>query len=115
MKRHKNNEYEIELAIGKRIKAIRQKLGYSQEQTAKMLQITFQQMQKYERAINRISASRLLSMSAALGVPVTEFLPKTAIEGRQPVSPEELDLLITLAKKGINPAQLNKALKGDEE
>jgi transcriptional regulator with XRE-family HTH domain len=48
-------------------------IGMSQEQLAAALNITFQQVQKYERGTNRISASRLYQASRTLGVPVAWF------------------------------------------
>jgi transcriptional regulator with XRE-family HTH domain len=48
-------------------------LGYSQEKLANALGLTFQQIQKYERGANRISASKLYELSRILSVPVTYF------------------------------------------
>jgi transcriptional regulator with XRE-family HTH domain len=45
----------------------------SQEKLADLLGVTFQQVQKYEKGINRIAASRLFDISAALEVPVSNF------------------------------------------
>lgn len=56
-------------------------LGMSQEQLASSLGLTFQQVQKYERGMNRIGASRLYHIAKSLGVPVSFFyegLPDTA-------------------------------------
>lgn len=48
-------------------------LGLSQAQLAKMLGISFQQVQKYEKGVNRIGASRLFDLAQVLGVPVQFF------------------------------------------
>jgi transcriptional regulator with XRE-family HTH domain len=48
-------------------------LGISQEQLAEMLGLTFQQVQKYERGTNRVSASRLFQLARALDTPITWF------------------------------------------
>ena len=48
-------------------------LGLTQETLAKTVGVTYQQLQKYERAVNRISASRLFILSRALNVPVSFF------------------------------------------
>src|SRR5205823_5165738 len=48
-------------------------LGFSQEHLAGLLGITFQQVQKYERGMNRVGASRLLVLSRALDVPISFF------------------------------------------
>ncbi|MBI4031784.1 MAG: helix-turn-helix transcriptional regulator [Proteobacteria bacterium] len=59
--------------VGKRIRMRRALLNVSQEQLAERLGITFQQIQKYERGTNRVSASRLFDIGEALDVPVAYF------------------------------------------
>lgn len=57
-------------------------LGMSQERLAEQLGLTFQQVQKYEKGINRIGASRLFDLAHVLGVPVQFFYEKApAAEG----------------------------------
>lgn len=63
----------IDAHVGTRLKNRRKMLGISQEKLAKELDITFQQVQKYERGANRVSASKLFYISKALQVPVTFF------------------------------------------
>ena len=67
------NNNAIDLHVGKRLRLRRTLLGLSQEQLGAELNITFQQVQKYERGANRISASRLWDMSQILDVPVNYF------------------------------------------
>ena len=67
------NNDAIDLHVGKRLRLRRTLLGMSQEQLGAELSITFQQVQKYERGANRISASRLWDMSQILYVPVSYF------------------------------------------
>lgn len=59
--------------IGRRIQLRRIMLGMSQKDLAQVCGVTFQQIQKYESAGNRISASRLFELSAALQTPVSFF------------------------------------------
>ncbi|MFV3126092.1 helix-turn-helix domain-containing protein [Niveispirillum sp. KHB5.9] len=59
--------------VGQRMRLRRGLLGMSQEVLAERLGITFQQVQKYERGANRVSASRLWDLSRALDVPVSFF------------------------------------------
>ena len=59
--------------VGKRVRLRRTLLGVSQEQLGVELNITFQQVQKYERGANRISASRLWDISQILDVPISYF------------------------------------------
>lgn len=63
----------VDVHVGERIRLRRLLLGLSQEKLAKMLGLTFQQVQKYERGMNRIGASRLWDMSKILNVPVNFF------------------------------------------
>ena len=65
--------HPIDLHVGKRLRELRMLKGLGQSQIAKLLGITFQQVQKYERGANRVSASRLYDIAEALGVPVSYF------------------------------------------
>ena len=56
-------------------------LGMSQEKLGENLGLTFQQVQKYEKGINRIGASRLFDLSQVLGVPVQFFYEELAVTG----------------------------------
>jgi transcriptional regulator with XRE-family HTH domain len=64
---------DLDIGIGQRIKAHRMTIGMSQEKLAEMIGISFQQVQKYERGINRIAASRLQSVARVLGQPIEAF------------------------------------------
>ncbi len=63
----------IDIHVGARLRLRRTLLGLSQEKLGEAVGITFQQLQKYERGANRISASRLFNLSRVLGVPVSYF------------------------------------------
>lgn len=63
----------IDIHVGARLRLRRTLLGLSQEKLGEAVGITFQQLQKYERGANRISASRLFNLSQVLGVPVGFF------------------------------------------
>lgn len=63
----------IDIHVGTRLRLRRTLLGLSQEKLGEAVGITFQQLQKYERGANRISASRLFNLSQVLGVPVSFF------------------------------------------
>jgi transcriptional regulator with XRE-family HTH domain len=70
----------IDVHVGSRIRMRRQLVSMSQEKLGELLGITFQQVQKYEKGSNRISASRLFYAAKILGVPVQSFfedLPNT--------------------------------------
>jgi transcriptional regulator with XRE-family HTH domain len=63
----------IDVHVGGRIRMRRQFISMSQERLGELLGITFQQVQKYEKGANRISASRLFYTAKTLGVPVQFF------------------------------------------
>lgn len=64
---------QIDVHVGTRVRVRRKFLGQSQTDLANALGITFQQVQKYERGSNRISASKLYEAAQALKVPVAYF------------------------------------------
>ena len=67
------NNNAVDVHVGKRVRLRRTLLGMSQEQLGSFLNITFQQVQKYERGANRISASRLWDISQILDVQIRYF------------------------------------------
>jgi transcriptional regulator with XRE-family HTH domain len=64
---------QIDKHIGSRVRARRIMLGMSQERLAGALGLTFQQVQKYEKGVNRIGASRLLQIAGILDVGIEFF------------------------------------------
>ncbi|MDP3174615.1 MAG: helix-turn-helix domain-containing protein [Phenylobacterium sp.] len=74
----KENELErapnpVDRHVGLRIRLRRRELGVSQERLAESIGLTFQQVQKYERAANRVSASKLWEMARALQTTIGYF------------------------------------------
>jgi transcriptional regulator with XRE-family HTH domain len=63
----------IDVHVGSRIRMRRQLINMSQERLGELLGITFQQVQKYEKGANRISASRMFFTAKTMGVPVQFF------------------------------------------
>lgn len=63
----------VDAHVGFRMRERRNQLGFSQERLGELLGVTFQQVQKYERGVNRMGASRLYHVSRVLGVPVQYF------------------------------------------
>ena len=63
----------VDIHVGTRIRLRRTLLGMSQEKLGDALGLTFQQVQKYERGVNRVGASRLYELSRVLDVPVAFF------------------------------------------
>jgi transcriptional regulator with XRE-family HTH domain len=63
----------VDVHVGSRVRLRRMLLGMSQEKLGERLGLTFQQVQKYEKGINRIGASRLFDLAQVLSVPVQFF------------------------------------------
>ena len=91
----------VDIGIGQILRRRRIEIGMSQERLAEVLGITFQQIQKYEKGVNRIAASRLWDISKALDLPVTRFFdaaPKTQVrtskvERESLATPESVQLM----------------------
>lgn len=66
-------KHPVDVYVGKRVRHRRWMVGMTQQQLAEKVGIKFQQIQKYETGMNRVSASRLWDISEALGVPVAFF------------------------------------------
>jgi transcriptional regulator with XRE-family HTH domain len=102
----------IDVHVGSRVRLRRMLLGMSQEKLGEQLGLTFQQVQKYEKGVNRIGASRLFDMARVLGVPVQFFFdevpgdPGLPVPGLTdgPASPYLSEILGT--REGL---ELNKA------
>jgi transcriptional regulator with XRE-family HTH domain len=101
------NPNKIDKYVGERMRTRRKELKLSQEALAALLGITFQQIQKYERGTNRISAGRLFELARALRTTIPYFydghegvskamLRGVADEGADfggPMDPEAVDLV----------------------
>ena len=74
------NNNAVDMHVGKRVRLRRTLLGMSQEQLGASLNITFQQVQKYERGANRISASRLWDISQILDVQISYFFDDMTVD-----------------------------------
>lgn len=97
--------HPIDIHVGARLRLRRTLLGLSQEKLGEAVGITFQQLQKYERGANRISASRLYHLAQVLDVPVGFFFEdmptgQPAAEGARVVQlPTETDEFESMAKR----------------
>jgi transcriptional regulator with XRE-family HTH domain len=90
----------IDVLVGRRIRALRTSHGLSQAELGSLVGVTFQQIQKYENGANRVSASRLLALARALGVPISHFFT-----GMDVTDPERPDT--------DGPAESNRQVLGD--
>jgi len=67
----------VDVAVGARIRLFRKMRGLSQQALAESAGVTFQQIQKYERGANRVSASMLARIAGALRTPISELFGET--------------------------------------
>ena len=73
----------IDVHVGNRIRMRRMLVGMSQEKLGDALGLTFQQVQKYEKGANRVSASRLYQVASTLGVPIQFFFDDMPVSTAQ--------------------------------
>ncbi|KND49580.1 MAG: hypothetical protein AB203_00665 [Parcubacteria bacterium C7867-008] len=69
----------VDVAVGARIRLLRKVRGLSQQALAEAAGVTFQQIQKYERGANRVSASMLTRIAKTLNVPVAEMFGENSV------------------------------------
>lgn len=104
--------HPVDTHVGAKVKSRRLMLGLSQEELAKSIGLTFQQVQKYERGTNRISVSRLIDIARALKTPLEYFTDgiatlaesmrgKTAMRGVSDVKQAAFDDVDTMTKKDV--------------
>lgn len=79
-------KHPVDVHVGKRVRHRRWMVGMTQQQLGEIVGIKFQQIQKYETGMNRVSASRLWDIAAALDVPINFFFE--GIEDSETVEPE---------------------------
>lgn len=114
---------KIDHLVGQRLRWRRRELKLTQEQLGEKLGLTFQQVQKYEKGVNRISAGRLYEMSTVLDIPILYFyegaedylaLPGSVREDNEPAGPlpqldqEAMELLAAFQQ--IEDEDLRKSL-----
>lgn len=114
----------VDVHVGGRVRLRRMLIGMSQEKLGQALNLTFQQVQKYEKGANRIGASRLYQISHLLGVSVQFFFDDLPPAYQSPVTgfaegavPMQMDFVNTAegvhlnrAFAGIRHAQTRKRL-----
>jgi transcriptional regulator with XRE-family HTH domain len=96
------NPHPVDIHVGQQIRIRRLFLGMNQETLARALELTFQQVQKYEGGANRVSASRLKQMADILDVPIGYFFQ--GIE--EPDDPAEKELRRRLREDPAGVAEL---------
>ena len=95
----------IDTHVGARVRLARKMQDVTQQALAEQLGLTFQQVQKYERGTNRISASKLYEAARALGVPVDFFFEGLANpSGAAASTPEQLPPELVNTPEGLELA-----------
>lgn len=113
----------IDRLVGQRVRWRRRELHLTQEKLGELLNLTFQQVQKYEKGVNRISAGRLYEMASVLGVPIgyfydgaSQYLPARAegvaeVPGQSDLPTLSADALeLVIAFQSINDPGLRQSL-----
>jgi len=88
-RRSTSRTQDIDRYVGARIRERRIMLGFTQQQLADLIGVTYQQAHKYERGINRVSAGRLFEVAQVLSVPVNYFFDGLEQERDRSISPRE--------------------------
>jgi transcriptional regulator with XRE-family HTH domain len=101
----------VDALVGGRIRARRSLLGMSQDQLAQRLDLSLQQIQKYEKGINRIGASRLFHIGKALGVSVQYFYEGVAphLPGTNGAADPTIEAPIISFLRSPDGVELNRA------
>ena len=76
--------HEVDITVGKQIRAFRHLQGVTQEQLATQVGCKFQQVQKYETGANRVSASRLVMIARALDVSIIDLFENASDSSEKP-------------------------------
>ncbi len=103
---------ELDAEIGRRVREARLVRGMSQTELGEALGITFQQIQKYERGLNRIGSGRLFKISQVLRLPVTYFYDGLEDAGQEDAGQEAG--AATPAAAGAAAAGSGRAPQADE-
>jgi len=108
----------IDIQVGNRVRIRRMLIGMSQERLGDLLGLTFQQVQKYEKGVNRIGAGRLFEVSRILNVPIDFFYEGVSTQpgaGEPEVAPPVMEfvssgegLQLSLAFMKIKDAKVRK-------
>ena len=89
LRRSTGRSQDIDRHVGARVRERRIMLGLTQQQLADLIGVTYQQAQKYERGINRVSAGRLYEIAQVLSVPVGYFFEGLNGQDSRSISPRE--------------------------
>ena len=106
--------HSVDKFVGSKVRGRRMALGISQTKLANALGVSFQQVQKYEKGSNRISASKLLAISQLLERPVSYFFDGAAEVGGKEKSLAPDDLQISMESREVHQVARNYSRILDE-
>lgn len=88
------NDKDVDQHVARQLRVLRTTMGLSQQQVADEIGVTFQQVQKYENGINRISAGRALQLAVAFNVSIAALFPTSLkYQSQEPIPPASVRLL----------------------
>jgi transcriptional regulator with XRE-family HTH domain len=115
----KDEIHPVDRLVGQRVRTARLSRKMSQSQLASALGVTFQQLQKYEKGTNRISASRLFDIATALEMDVGSFFhDATAATGQSDkagvldASLDRLDIMIVQELARLKDSSIKRHVHG---
>jgi len=103
--------------IGRRMRQLRERAGLSQNEVGALLEVSYQQIQKYERGVNRISVDKLQRLAVALRLPLQAFFEEPAPPPALPEQAAEEILLyqpISLSSRERDLLQCFRAIQDEE-
>ncbi len=109
---NKKSPNPVDIHVGSRLRLRRMLVGLSQEKLGDSMELTFQQIQKYEKGVNRIGASRLFKLSQVLDVPVQFFfegMPSTGIAANPGMAERDTDAFLYEFLNTRDGLELNRA------
>lgn len=99
--------HHVDVHVGKQLALARHTQGLNQSDVARMLGLTFQQIQKYEKGSNRMSASVLWTLSDKMNLPISYFFE--GLEGRADGGSAE-HIFSTMGRQGVQMAEAYAAI-----
>jgi transcriptional regulator with XRE-family HTH domain len=101
----------LDAEIGKRVRTLRLQRGLSQSELGGLISVTFQQVQKYEKGTNRISAGRLQRIAEVLSVPVSFFFEGADDSRKQPKSSVDVEFSFLQTEGALRLARAYARIK----
>ncbi|HEY9037718.1 MAG TPA: helix-turn-helix transcriptional regulator [Roseovarius sp.] len=107
-------KHAVDAHVGKRIRYRRLVNGITQQQLAEFVGIKFQQIQKYESGVNRVSASRLWDIATSLNVPVSFFFEGLEADTQTQHHSDDLPCDTLTDKEAVNLLRFYYALPNQQ-